>query len=73
MKVPHKKRYQLTGLGGRVAVLFTKTYGRVLVPGLTAMDPSLPEGVSDRGQLATAWRHLVATLDQFMESGLLAA
>jgi hypothetical protein len=28
---PHSHRYQLTPLGRRVAVLFTKTYGRVLV------------------------------------------
>ena len=38
-------RYQLTPLGRRVAVLFTKTYGRVLAPGLAALDPRLPAGV----------------------------
>jgi hypothetical protein len=35
-------RYQLTNLGRRVAVLFTKTYGRVLAPGLSTLDPYLP-------------------------------
>ncbi len=44
VKLAHTHRYQLTGLGRRVAVLFTKTYGRVLAPGLSVLDPRLPEG-----------------------------
>lgn len=40
-KVARTKRYQLTRLSRRVAVLFTKTYGRVLAPGLKrARSPS---------------------------------
>jgi hypothetical protein len=42
VKLAHTHRYQLTSLGRRVAVLFTKTYGRVLAPGLSALDPHLP-------------------------------
>ena len=42
-KVARSRRYPLTGLGRRVAVLFTKTYGRVLAPGLSALDPCLPD------------------------------
>jgi len=42
-KLKGTRRYQLTALGRRVAVLFTKTYSRVLAPGLTALDPRLPE------------------------------
>jgi hypothetical protein len=38
-RVPATHRYQLTPLGGRVAVLFTKTYGRVLAPGLVQLNP----------------------------------
>lgn len=38
----HSHRYQLTDLGRRVAVLFTKTYGRVLAPGRIVLDPQLP-------------------------------
>ena len=34
VKIPHTRRYQLTTIGRSVAVLFTKTYGRVLAPGL---------------------------------------
>jgi hypothetical protein len=72
-KVPRSHRYQLTSLGRRIAVLFTKTYGRVLAPGLTAFDPRVPEGVSARSSLATAWRRLEQVLDDFMESQMMAA
>ena|SRR5438445_1081543 len=36
------QRSQLTSLGRRVAVLFTKTHSRVLAPGLALLDPALP-------------------------------
>ena len=65
--------YQLTALGRRVAVLFTKTYGRVLAPGLSALDPRLPEDVSVRSSLATAWRRLERILDDFIQTQLVAA
>ena len=47
-KISHAHRYRLTSMGRRVAVLFTKTYGRVLAPGLCALDPSLPTEVIER-------------------------
>ena len=68
-----KRRYQLTALGRRIAVLFTKTYVRVLTPGLTAFDPGLPNDVAHRSRLATAWRGFEATLNQFMQGALAAA
>jgi hypothetical protein len=34
-------RYQLTRTGRAVAVLFTKTYGRILGPGPAGLDPAL--------------------------------
>jgi hypothetical protein len=37
VRIPRTHRYQLTPLGRRVAVLFTKTHGRVLTPGLAAL------------------------------------
>ena len=60
------RRYQLTALGRRSAVLFTKAYVRVLTPGLTAFDPGLPDDVARRSKLATAWRGLEAALSQFI-------
>ena len=41
-RIPGTHRYQLTPTGRAVAVLFTKAYGRILGPGLAALDPQLP-------------------------------
>ena len=71
-RIPHSRRYQLTDLGRRVAVLFTKTHARVLAPGLTGLDPALPEDVAKRSRLATTWHQLEA-LNQFIDTQLLAA
>ena len=71
-KVARSRRYQLTGLGRRVAVLFTKTYGRVLAPGLSALDPCLPEDVAARSGVGVAWRCFEKELDDFMEAKLTA-
>ena len=70
---PHTQRYDLTPTGRRVAVLFTKTYGRVLTPGLAAMDAVLPHDVAARSPLSLAWRQLQRTLDQFIDDGVAAA
>jgi len=68
-----KHRYELTTLGRGVAVLFTKTYGRVLAPGLALLDPALPEEIASRSPLATAWRRLNRALEAFAERSLVAA
>ena len=62
-KVQRSNRYQLTAHGRRVAVLFTKTYARVLAPGLLLLDPQLPERLVARHSLATAWRRLERALE----------
>lgn len=72
-KIPHTRRYQLTPMGRRVAVLFTKTYSRVLAPGLGSLDPRLPEAIVRRSPLAVAWRGLETTLESFIHDGLVAA
>jgi hypothetical protein len=73
LKMPHSHRYRPTPLGRRVAVLFTKTYGRVLAPGLILLDPKLPDHLKRRNALATAWRQLDGALDDFTNRQLLAA
>ena len=73
LKIPHSHRHQLTDIGRRVAVLFTKTYGRVLAPGLIVLDPKLPDSLKQRSPLATAWRQLDDALDNFANRQLLAA
>lgn len=72
-RLPHSNRYQLTPLGRRVAVLFTKTHGRVLAPGLAWLDPALPDDIAQRSPLAKAWRQLDKTLDTFIGKQLIAA
>ncbi len=72
-KIKHTHRYQLTSLGRRVAVLFTKTYSRVLTPGLSVLDPKLPEDIAARSPLAASWRSMERTLDDFIEKGMFAA
>jgi hypothetical protein len=72
-KVAHTNRYQLTNLGRRVAVLFTKTYARILAPGLSALDPHLPEEVTAGNHLSTAWSCFEKVLDDFMQAELVAA
>jgi hypothetical protein len=66
-------RYQLTPLGRKVAVLFTKTYNRILAPGLSTLDPQLPAHLVQRSPLATAWRSLDHALDKFIQHGVAAA
>jgi hypothetical protein len=59
--------------GRAIAVLFTKTYGHVLTPGLTDLSPALPSDIARRSPLATAWRQLDRALDQHITAGLAAA
>jgi len=66
-------RYELTTVGRSVAVLFTKSYARVLAPGLAILDPRLPEDIRRRSPLATAWRAFQSALDDFVERSLVAA
>ena len=70
---PHSHRYLLTERGRRVAVLFTKTYTRVLAPGLAAFDPGLPGDLAKRSALATSWRALNRELEHHIDRGLAAA
>ena len=63
-------RYQLTNLGRRVAVLFTKTYGRVLAPARSI--PICPQKVTARSSLSTAWRCFEKALDD-LQAELVAA
>ena len=73
VRLPGHHRYQLTPLGRRVAVLFTKVYGRVLAPGLAELDPRLPTDLANRSDLAHAWRQLDRRLNQFTNAALTAA
>lgn len=54
-------------------VLFTKTYGRILAPGLVQLDPCLPADLAARSPLATAWRHLDHALNGYISCQIAAA
>jgi hypothetical protein len=72
-RIPGRFRYRITPLGRTVAVLFLKTYGRVLTPGLALCDLALPDEVAARHPLPTAWRRFNRTLDDFIDHQLAAA
>jgi hypothetical protein len=72
-RIEGSHRYQLTPTGRAVAVLFTKTYGRILGPGLAALNPGLPGDLATRSPLALAWKDLGLALDRFIDHGLAAA
>jgi len=72
-RIPRTHRYRLTQQGRAVAVLFTKTYARVLTPGLALLDPQLPPELRARSPLATSWRHLDRTLTKFFDDAMTAA
>lgn len=71
-RVPYSQRYQLTPLGRTVAVLFSKTYGRVLCPGFVMLDLT-PHDIPARHPLQIAWRHLDHALDAFVDKQMIAA
>jgi len=72
-RIEHTQRYELTPLGRRVAVLFTKGHGRMLTGGLSLMDPQLPDHVGRRSPLASAWKNLETAIDEFTAEALAAA
>ena len=72
-RLPGTHRYRLTPHGRAIAVLFTKTYGRILTPGLTDLSLALPADLARRSPLAAAWRQLDRALDQHITARLAAA
>jgi hypothetical protein len=72
-RIPGTHRYQVSPVGRAIAVLFTKTYGRILGPGLAALDSRLPDDLAKRSPLALAWKQLTRELDRFIDHGLAAA
>jgi hypothetical protein len=72
-RVPRSHRYQLTEQGRRTAVFFTKTYTRILNPGLAELDPRLPEEIAARSDLAQAWRAYERALNTKIKQAAIAA
>lgn len=72
-RIPRSHRYQLTEHGHRIAVFFTKTYTRIITPGLTELDPRLPDDIAARSDLANAWRAYERALNTKIAQAAIAA
>jgi hypothetical protein len=70
-RIPKTQRYELTEQGRRIAVFFTKTYTRILNPGLAELDPTLPDEIANRSTLARSWRTFEKALDQLIAEATL--
>ncbi|HEY4720607.1 MAG TPA: hypothetical protein VII92_02070, partial [Anaerolineae bacterium] len=69
-RIPKTNRYQLTAQGLKVAMFFSRTYARLLRPGLAEItEPVAPA----RSPLRTAFDRLQSTIDQRCEDLKLAA
>lgn len=71
LRLPGKHRYVVTPLGRRVALFFSKTFARILRPGLARIDPDLPPDSSD--PLASAWRQVDRAVDLHIHEARLRA
>jgi hypothetical protein len=71
-RVPRSHRYELTEQGRRTAVFLTKTYTRILTPGLAELDPRLPDEIAARSELARAWRAYERALDTKIKQAAIA-
>jgi hypothetical protein len=59
-RIPKSHRYQVTPAGLRLALFFTRTYARLLRPGLARLMPEVPE---DTGPLRAAFDRLEREVD----------
>ena len=59
-RIPHSHRYQVTGLGIRVALFFTKVHRRILRPGLSQLFDACTK--APNRPIATAMRRLEQSL-----------
>jgi hypothetical protein len=64
-RLPHSHRYQVTELGLRVALFFTKVHSHILRPGLSQLFDACPK--APNRPIATAMRHLQAAFDQLFD------
>jgi hypothetical protein len=71
-RVPRSHRYELTEQGRRIAVFVTKTYTRIITPGLAELDPRLPADVAARSELSRAWRAYEDALNQKIKQAAIA-
>ncbi|MBI4672473.1 MAG: hypothetical protein HY741_12515 [Chloroflexi bacterium] len=69
-RVPQTHRYAVTDLGWRVALFFTRTYARVIRPGLAQIVPNAPPGA---GVLRRPFDQLEMAMDDWIAQATLSA
>lgn len=69
-RLPHSHRYRLTPEGLHTALFFTRTYARILRPGLARI---LPGAAGDDRLLRPAFDRLDAAIDHFVDQAKLSA
>jgi hypothetical protein len=69
-RVPRTHRYEITQSGLRYALFFTRTYDRLLRPGLSLV---LPEAVATNSTLRTSFRQLETAMTDWVDQAKLAA
>jgi hypothetical protein len=70
-RIPHTHRYEVTALGKRVCLFFTKVNARVIRPGLSQLFDGCPK--APNRPLANAMRRLDRTCEQLFAEAKLAA
>jgi hypothetical protein len=63
-RVPHSHRYEVTDRGLRYALFFTRTYDRLLRPGLSVV---LPDQLSSSSSLRASFRQLESAMTSWVE------
>lgn len=69
-RLPHHHRYRVTDRGLRIALFFTRTYARLLRPGLSHIRP---DSVPDDSPLGQRFHQLETAIDQWIGQAALAA
>jgi len=70
-RVPRSQRYELTPLGRRVALFFSKAQARLFAPGLASVASPGPD--DPPGPLHRAWTRVDRALDHLTASARIAA
>jgi hypothetical protein len=69
-RIPGTHRYDVTESGFRYALFLTRSYDRLLRPGLAVV---IPDQAATNSALRTAFRHLEAAMTQYVEQEKLAS
>jgi hypothetical protein len=69
-RIPHSHRYQLTPSGLRIALLFSRTYARLLRPTLAEIMPQAPPSAA---RIRSAFDHLQSAIDESCQEQRLVA